>query len=197
MKENENTLKSIKTIAKTASSLSKASYFLSMCVNNLAYDGSLVGRIKPDLGYLYHIAHLMESRTEGILANICDRTAFNQVDEDQFSQQLSYEVHYKNEAFAEHVRSLRKALNEGKALMIAKDRPWKPDPRSIGKILRDWRGDRYSLYAIAKEQNCRPDGLQRIEEGKEVTTTNLMHYLHFIKIHDPESDVISAVWNAL
>ena len=55
----------------------------------------------------------------------------------------------------------------------------------------------YSLYAIAKEQNCRFEGLQRIEEGKDVTTTNLMHYLHFIKMHEPESPVIAEIWAVL
>ena len=73
-------------------------------------------------------------------------------------------------------------------------RPWVPEPAGIGKILKEWRGDRYSLYAIAKECGCRAEGLQRIEEGKDVTTTNLMHYLHFVKVHEPQSDVIAAIW---
>ncbi len=67
----------------------------------------------------------------------------------------------------------------------------------LGKILREWRGNRYSLYAIAKECGCRSEGLKRIEEGKDVTTTTLMHYLHFIKVHEPESLIIYDIWNII
>ena len=75
--------------------------------------------------------------------------------------------------------------------------PWKPKPSAIGKILREWRGERYGLYSIAKEQNCRIEGLRRIEEGKDVTTSNLMHYLHFIKVHEPESLVVATIWSII
>lgn len=67
----------------------------------------------------------------------------------------------------------------------------------IGKMLKEWRVNRYSLYAIAKECGCRSEGLKRIEDGEDVTTTNLLHYLHFIKAHDPESLIIIDIWNEL
>lgn len=211
----KKTLTSIQTLAQTVSSLSNAADSLSICISNLASDGSLVDSIKPDLGYLRSIARLIAGRAEGILDNTCGRTALNQVDEDQFSQWISYEVYYKGQLDIEHIRKIKAAVDKAKAdgedmtewmlkntnfedVLTGKvKRPWKPEPSSIGNILREWRGDRYSLYAIAKEQNCRFEGLQRIEEGKDVTTTNLMHYLHFIKVHEPESPVIAEIWAAL
>ena len=84
MKNKSKTMEAIQTIAKTASSLSNAADSLSKCTNNLAFDGSLVDRIKPDLGYLQSVAGFIAGRAEGILDNICGRTALNQVDEDQF-----------------------------------------------------------------------------------------------------------------
>ncbi len=215
MKNNSKSNESIQTIAKTASSLSNAADSLSKCINNLAFDGSLVERIKPDLGYLQSVAGFIAGRAEGVLDNICGRTPLNQVDEDQFSEWMSYEAYSKRHSDIEHIRKVKAAVDKAKAdgkdmnewmlkntniedvLTGKAKRPWKPEPSSIGKILREWRGDRYSLYAIAKEQNCRFEGLQRIEEGKDVTTTNLMHYLHFIKIHEPESPVIAEIWAAL
>ena len=56
MENNSKSNESIQTIAKTASSLSNAADSLSKCINNLAFDGSLVKRIKPDLGYLQSAA---------------------------------------------------------------------------------------------------------------------------------------------
>jgi len=211
----KNSLESIQTIAKTASSLSNAAASLSKCINNLAFDGSLVERIKPDLGYLQSIASFVEGRADGVLDNICGRNALNQVDEDQFSEYISYEAYSKRHSDIEHIRKVKAAVDKAKAdgenmnewmlkntniedvLAGKAKRPWKPEPVGIGKILRVWRGDRYSLYAIAKECGCRAEGLQRIEEGKDVTTTNLMHYLHFVKAHDPQSDVIAAIWAVL
>ena len=211
----KKTLTAIQTIAKTASSLSNAADSLSKCISNLAFDGSLVDSIKPDLGYLQSIAGLIAGRAEGILHNTCGRAALNQVDEDLFSQRISYEVYCKEKSEIEHIRKMKAAVDKAKAdgedmtewmlkntniedvLTGKAKRPWKPEPSSIGNILREWRGDRYSLYAIAKEQNCRFEGLQRIEEGKDVTTTNLMHYLHFIKVHEPESPVIAEIWAVL
>jgi hypothetical protein len=206
---------SIQTIAKTASSLSNAAASLGKCINNLAFDGSLVERIKPDLGYLQSIASFVEGRAEGIHDNICGRNALNQVDEDQFSEYISYEAYSKRHSDIEHIRKMKAAVDKAKAdgedmtewmlkntniedVLTGKvKKPWKPEPVGIGKILREWRGDRFSLYAIAKECGCRAEGLQRIEEGKDVTTTNLMHYLHFVKTHDPQSDVIAAIWAVL
>lgn len=211
----KNSLESIQTIAKTASSLSNAAASLSKCINNLAFDGSLVDRIKPDLGYLQSIASFVEGRADGVLDNICGRNALNQVDEDQFSEYISYEAYSKRHSDIEHIRKVKAAVDKAKAdgedmnewmlkntniedvLTGKAKRPWKPEPIGIGKILREWRGGRYSLYAIAKECGCRAEGLQRIEEGKDVTTTNLMHYLHFVKAHDPQSDVIDAIWAVL
>ena len=211
----KNSLESIQTIAKTASSLSNAAASLSKCINNLAFDGSLVDRIKPDLGYLQSIASFVEGRADGVLDNICGRNALNQVDEDQFSEYISYEAYSKRHSDIEHIRKVKAAVDKAKvdgedmtAWMLKNTnigdvltgkvkKPWKPEPVGIGKILREWRGDRYSLYAIAKECGCRAEGLQRIEEGKDVTTTNLMHYLHFVKAHDPQSDVIAAIWAVL
>ena len=46
-------------------------------------------------------------------------------------------------------------------------------------------------------QPCLVDSCEFSEDGKDVTTTNLMHYLHFVKNHDPQSDVIAAIWQAL
>lgn len=208
-------MEAIQTIAKTASSLSNAADSLSKCTNNLAFDGSLVDRIKPDLGYLQSVAGFIAGRAEGILDNICGRTALNQVDEDQFSEWMSYEAYSKRHSDIEHIRKVKAAVDKAKAdgedmtewmlkntnikdVITGKvQRPWVPEPAGIGKILREWRGDRYSLYAIAKECGCRAEGLQRIEEGKDVTTTNLMHYLHFVKVHEPQSDVIAAIWQVL
>ena len=211
----KKSLESIQTIAKTASSLSNAAASLGKCINNLAFDHSLVDRIKPDLGYLQSVAGFIDGRAEGVLDNICGRTALNQVDEDQFSELISYEAYSKRHSDIEHIRKIKAAVDKAKAdgedmtewmlqntnigdVLTGKAKhPWKPEPSSIGKILREWRGDRFSLYAIAKECSCRAEGLQRIEEGKDVTTTNLMHYLHFVKAHDPQSDVIAAIWAVL
>ena len=212
MKNNSKSNESIQTIAKTASSLSNAAESLSKCIYNLAFDGTLVERIKPDLGYLQSVAGFIAGRAEGVLDNICGRTPLNQVDEDQFSEWMSYEAYSKRHSDIEHIRKVKAAVDKAKAdgedmaewmlkntniedVLTGKvKKPWKPEPSCIGKILREWRGNRYSLYAIAKEQNCRFEGLQRIEEGKDVTTTNLMHYLHFVKAHDPQSDVLEAIW---
>ena len=63
MKNNSNPNESIQTIAKTASSLSNAADSLSKCINNLAFDGSLVERIKPDLGYLQSVGQRVSLTT--------------------------------------------------------------------------------------------------------------------------------------
>lgn len=215
MENNSKSNESIQTVAKTASSLSEASHLLNLCISWLAHDGSFADRIKPDLGYLEAISRAVKERAEGVFDNVRDRESLNQYDEDQFSERLSYDFYSRNHATALHLRKMKAAIDKAKAdgedmtewmlqntnigdvLTGKAKKPWKPEPSSIGKILREWRGDRYSLYAIAKEQNCRFEGLQRIEEGKDVTTTNLMHYLHFIKIHEPESPVIAEIWAAL
>ena len=215
MKNNSKSNESIQTIAKTAAYLSEASNLLNLCISWLAHDESFADRIKPDLGYLEAISRAVKERAEGVFDNVRDREPLNQYDEDQFSEKISYDFYSRNHATAMHLRKMKAAIDKAKAdgedmtewmlqntnigdvLTGKAKRPWKPEPSSIGKILREWRGDRYSLYAIAKEQKCRFEGLQRIEEGKDVTTTNLMHYLHFIKMHEPESPVIAEIWAAL
>ena len=211
----KKTSESIKTIAKTAAYLSEASNLLNLCISWLAHDESFADRIKPDLGYLESISRAIKERAEGVFDNVRDREPLNQDDEDQFSEKISYDFYSKNHAVAMHLRKMKAAIDKAKAdgedmtewmlqntnigdVMAGKvKKPRKPEPSRIGKILREWRGDRYSLYAIAKEQDCRFEGLQRIEEGKDVTTTNLMHYLNFIKKHEPESPVIVDIWAAL
>ena len=211
----KKTSESIKTIAKTAACLSEASNLLNLCISWLAHDESFADRIKPDLGYLESISRAIKERAEGVFDNVRDREPLNQDDEDQFSEKISYDFYSRNHATAMHLRKMKTAIDKAKAdgedmtewmlqntniedvLTGKAKRPWKPEPIGIGKILREWRGDRYSLYAIAKECGCRAEGLQRIEEGKDVTTTNLMHYLHFVKAHDPQSDVIAAIWAVL
>lgn len=205
----------IKTISKTASELSEASRFLTLTINWLVQEEVRADLIKPDMGYIESISKALRERAEGVFDNVRERSALNQYDEDQFSERLSYECYSKAHADHEHIKKVLAAVKKAEAdgedmtewmlkntniedVITGKvQRPWKPEPSSIGKILKEWRGDRYSLYAIAKECGCRSEGLQRIEEGKDVTTTNLMHYLHFIKAHDPQSDVIAAIWQAL
>lgn len=208
-------MEAIQTMSKTVASLSKASEKLGLSIRNLTEDENFIERIKPDLGYMQSIAAKLAERAEGILDNTCGRDGLNQCSDDEFYAWLSYDRYVKAHADYMHIKKMKAAVDKARAdgedmtewmlqntniedvLTGKAKRPWKPEPSSIGKILREWRGDRYSLYAIAKECGCRSEGLQRIEEGKDVTTTNLMHYLHFIKAHDPQSDVIAAIWQVL
>ncbi len=211
----QNNSKTIQTISRTASYLSEASRHLSLTVSWLAHDETRFSLIKPDLGYLESISRKLSERAEGVFDNVRERDALNQVDEDQFSEWLSYDNYSEGHAVAEKLHTIKAAIDKAKAdgedevewlkkntnikdVITGKvKKHWKPEPAGIGKILREWRGDRYSLYAIAKECGCRAEGLQRIEDGKDVTTTNLLHYLHFVKLHDPQSDVIAAIWQSL
>lgn len=213
--EQNKTMESIRTIGKTVANLSEASQNLGQSINNLAYDNSLVGKIQVDIEYIKWISGFINDRTKCVLDNTCGRDGLNQWTEDELSARLSYDCYAKAHADYMHIKKVKAAVDKARAdgenmtewmlkntnfedVITGKvKKPWKPEPAGIGKILREWRGDRYSLYAIAKEQNCRAEGLQRIEDGKDVTTTNLMHYLHFVKAHDPQSDVIAAIWQAI
>lgn len=213
--KDSKSLKAIKTVNSTVAELSKTSNLLSMTISWLMHDESYVDRIKPDLGYMESISKAICGRAEGIFDNVRDKQALNQTDDDEFGARLSYDRYRKNAAELNHLREITNAFHKAEEeghdiaqwamentnildVMEGKvEKSWTPEPAGIGKILREWRGDRYSLYAIAKECGCRSEGLQRIEEGKDVTTTNLMHYLHFIKSHDPQSDVIAAIWQVL
>ncbi len=208
-------MESMRTISKTVANLSEASQNLGQSINNLAYDNSLAEKIQVDIDYIKWISGFITERAKCVLDNTCGRKGLNQLPEDELSAKLNYDFFCKKNASNKHIRKLAAAIHQAEAngedgvewmlkntnieeVITGKvQRPWVPEPAGIGKILREWRGDRYSLYAIAKEQNCRAEGLQRIEEGKDVTTTNLMHYLHFIKAHDPQSDVIAAIWHVL
>jgi len=216
MKQKDSkAVKAIKALNTTVSELSQASNFLSMTISWLMHDETYIERIKPDLGFIESISKKLRNRTEGIFDNVRDKEALNQCDDDEFGVRLSYDLYKKNAAERDHLRELSRAFHQAEEeghdiaqwamentnivdVMEGKvKKPWQPEPAIIGKILKEWRGDRYSLYAIAKECGCRSEGLQRIEEGKDVTTTNLMHYLHFIKTHEPQSSVIAAIWQVL
>lgn len=218
MENSSKATEAIKALAKTTSSMSEASHFLSLAIDWLAHDENLVENIKPNLDYLYTVSRAVRNRAEGVFENVRGKVAIEQMNnktEDEFSESISYDVYSKAHSVTEHLHKMKDAIDKAKAdgedmtewmlkntniedVITGKvKKPWTPQPAGIGKILREWRGDRYSLYAIAKECGCRAEGLQRIEDGKDVTTTNLMHYLHFVKNHDPQSDVIAAIWQAL
>ena len=208
-------MESMRTISKTVANLSEASQNLGQSIDNLAYDNSLAEKIQVDIDYIKWISGFITERAKCVLDNTCGRKGLNQLPEDELSARLNYDSYVKAHADYMHIKKMKAAVDKARAdgenmtewmlkntniedVITGKvQRPWKPEPAGIGKILRAWRGDRYSLYAIAKECGCRAEGLQRIEDGKDVTTTNLMHYLHFIKAHDPQSDVIAAIWQAL
>ncbi len=212
---NNKAKEAVKIIGETISKLSLATQKLGLSVRNLTYDESRADNVKIDIGYIRWISQFVSERSDCVLENTCGRDGLNQRSEDDLSEKLSYDTYAKAAATKKHLRELSNAIHKAEVngengvewlkkntniIDVIKgkvQRPWTPDPANIGQILREWRGDKYSLYAIAKEQNCRADGLQRIEEGKGVTTINLMHYLHFIKTHDPESDVIAAIWAIL
>ena len=208
-------MESMRTISKTVANLSEASQNLGQSIDNLAYDNSLAEKIQVDIDYIKWISGFITERAKCVLDNTCGRRGLNQLPEDELSARLNYDSYVKAHADYMHIKKMKDAVDKARAdgenmtewmlkntniedVITGKvQRPWKPEPAGIGKILREWRGDRYSLYAIAKECGCRAEGLQRIEDGKDVTTTNLMHYLHFVKNHDPQSDVIAAIWQAL
>ena len=208
-------MESMRTISKTVANLSEASQNLGQSIDNLAYDNSLAEKIQVDIDYIKWISGFITERAKCVLDNTCGRRGLNQLPEDELSARLNYDSYVKAHADYMHIKKMKDAVDKARAdgenmtewmlkntniedVITGKvQRPWKPEPAGIGKILREWRGDRYSLYAIAKECGCRAEGLQRIEDGKDVTTTNLMNYLHFIKAHDPQSDVIAAIWQAL
>ena len=208
-------MESMRTISKTVANLSEASQNLGQSIDNLAYDNSLAEKIQVDIDYIKWISGFITERAKCVLDNTCGRKGLNQLPEDELSARLNYDSYVKAHADYMHIKKMKAAVDKARAdgenmtewmlkntniedVITGKvQRPWKPEPAGIGKILREWRGDRYSLYAIAKECGCRAEGLQRIEDGKDVTTTNLMHYLHFIKAHDPQSDVIAAIWQVL
>lgn len=181
---------SIKTVAQTAAYLSEALHFLNMSLSWLAHDETYAERIKPDMGYLESVCRAVKDRTKCVFDNIRLHKPLNQYEENKFSELISYENYISSHVGAENFRRMKATVDKAR-------KPWKPEPSSIGKVLREWRGNRYSLYAIAKECGCRAEGLQRIEEGKDVTTTNLMHYIHFIKEHDPDSLVLIDIWKEL
>lgn len=208
-------LQSIQIIAQTMTELSEASSNLGLSVRNLTQDSTRVDNIKVDTEYIQWLSRFINERAKCVLDNTCGRDGLNQWAEDELSAKLSYDFFIEQNNTRKHIQKiaaavhqaeangqdgvewLQKNTNIGDVITGKVKKPWKPEPSSIGKILKEWRGDRYSLYAIAKECGCRSEGLQRIEEGKDVTTTNLMHYLHFIKTHEPQSEVIAAIWQAL
>lgn len=218
MEGKSKATETIKTISEIIAKLGEATNRFGLCVTDLANNGDSVDNIKVDVNYIRRISGYVNERAECVLSNISGRDGMNQYSEDELSDRLSYDKHVEDQKFWDKVdrmySGMRKAEDNGQsgsewlkehydfnALVDYVEgkvkEPWKPEPGIIGKILKEWRRDRYSLYSIAKEQNCRVEGLRRIEEGKDVTTTNLMHYLHFIKMHEPESPVIAKIWSVL
>lgn len=208
-------LQKIKTISTTVVDLSEASRCLGQSIDNIAYDENIAERLQVDIEYIKWISRFVSERAKCVLDNTCGRKGLNQLSEDELSARLNYDyfseqnrIRKKFKFLADSIHNaeangeggvewLRKNTNVEDVISGKVKKPWRPEPSTIGKILKEWRGDRYSLYAIAKECGCRAEGLQRIEDGKDVTTTNLMHYLHFVKAHDPQSDIIAAIWQVL
>lgn len=211
----KKTLQSIHIISQTVAELSEASSKLGLSIRNLTQDGIRADNIKVDIEYIQWISRFINDRTKCVLENTCGRDGLNQLPEDELSARLNYDYFCKKNASNKHIEKLAAAVHQAEAngedgvewlqkntniedvITDKVQRPSKPKPSDIGRILREWRGDRYSLYAIAKECGCRSEGLQRIEDGKDVTTTNLLHYLHFIKTHEPQSDIIASIWTVL
>lgn len=55
---------------------------------------------------------------------------------------------------------------------------------AIAKVLRKWRENHgFSIYAVAKTEDCRQESIRRVEEGRG-NIQSLLQYFDFIRCKD-------------